>query len=260
VFISLSRRHAAAAVSLALLAACGTPTSSQPAAGVATDLPAVSAPQSQPSLQSQPAQPAAATQKPAAATQSQQPSLVQAPAGALVFQIVPGQSKATFRVREQLAGRDLPNDAVGTTSAVTGQLAIQPDGTLLPDASKITVDITSLATDQSMRDQFIKFNTLQTRQYPTAEFAPTKVQGLPAPLPDSGQYTFKLTGLMTIHGVQKEITWDVTASRDGASLTGTATTAFKFGDFGMTPPKAPAVLSVVDDIRLEASLAASAAA
>jgi polyisoprenoid-binding protein YceI len=253
VFISLSRRHAAAAVSLALLAACGTPTSSQPAAGVATDLPAVSASQSQPSLRSQPAQPAAATQ-------SQQPSLVQAPAGALVFQIVPGQSKATFRVREQLAGRDLPNDAVGTTSAVTGQLAIQPDGTLLPDASKITVDITSLATDQSMRDQFIKFNTLQTRQYPTAEFAPTKVQGLPAPLPDSGQYTFKLTGLMTIHGVQKEITWDVTASRDGASLTGTATTAFKFGDFGMTPPKAPAVLSVVDDIRLEASLAASAAA
>jgi polyisoprenoid-binding protein YceI len=182
-----------------------------------------------------------------------------APAGALVFQITPGQSKATFRVREQLAGRDLPNDAVGSTSSVTGQLAIRPDGTVVSDTSKITVDLTSLATDQSMRDQFIKFNTLQTRQFATAEFVPTKVEGLPTPLPASGQYSFKLTSLMTIHGVQKELTWDVTAQRDGGNVTGTATTEFKFGDFGMTPPKAPAVLSVVDDIRLEVSLAATQA-
>src|SRR5262245_17810390 len=116
--MSSSRRYAAAAVSLALLAACGTPTSGQPAAGVATDLPAVTAPssqQSQQSLQSQPAQsaqPATQAQQPAAAAQSQQPSIAPAPANALVFQIKPGESKATFRVREQLAGRDLPNDAV----------------------------------------------------------------------------------------------------------------------------------------------------
>ena len=54
-----------------------------------------------------------------------------------------------------------------------------------------------------MRDGFIKQNTLQTSQYPTAEFVPTRVEGLPSP-PASGQYTFKLTGLQTIHGVQKE--------------------------------------------------------
>ena len=89
-----------------------------------------------------------------------------------------------------------------------------------------------------MRDGFIKQNTLQTSQYPTAEFVPTRVEGLPS-LPASGQYAFKLTGLQTIHGVQKEVTWDVTATRDGNALNGTATTAFTFGDFGMTRP-APA--------------------
>jgi len=182
------------------------------------------------------------------------------PAGALRFQIVPGQSKATFRVREQLADHPLDSDAVGSTGSVSGQLVLQPNGTIVPDASKIAVDVSSLATDQPLRDNFIKRNTLQAQQYPTAEFVPTKVEGLPSPLPASGQYTFKLTGLLTLHGVQKEVTWDATATRDGSNLTGTATTEFKFGDFGMTPPKAPAVLSVVDNIRLETNLVASATA
>jgi polyisoprenoid-binding protein YceI len=181
------------------------------------------------------------------------------PEGALVFQVVQGQSQAVFRVREQLAGRDLPNDAVGTTSAVSGQLVVQPDGTIDASASKITVDLNSLATDSAMRDNFIKRTTLQTQQFPTAEFVPTEVEGLPSPLPASGEYTFELTGLMTIHGVQQEVTWDVTATRDGTDLTGTATTAFTFGDFGMTPPRAPVVLSVVDDVRLEVNLVASQA-
>jgi polyisoprenoid-binding protein YceI len=182
------------------------------------------------------------------------------PVGALRFQIVPGQSKATFRVREQLANRPLESDAVGSTDSVSGQLVLQPNGTIVSNASKIAVDVSSLATDQPLRDNFIKRSTLQVQQYPTAEFVPTKVEGLPSPLPASGEYTFQLTGLMTLHGVQKGVTWDVTASRDGANLTGTATTQFKFGDFGMTPPKAPAVLSVVDDIRLETNLVASATA
>ncbi|MBI3971959.1 MAG: YceI family protein [Chloroflexi bacterium] len=244
-FESFTRRHAAAILVLPLLAACGAQTQQQ-GARVATDLGVTSA---------QLPQAAATTVTPGAQTAAA--FTAPAPASALVFQIASGQSKATFRVREQLAGRDLPSDAVGTTGAVTGQLVVQPDGTIVKDASKITVDMTSLATDSALRDNFIKRSTLQTQQYPTAEFVPTKVEGLPDPLPASGQYTFKLTGLMTIHRVQKELTWDVTAAREGAKLTGTATTAFTFGDFGMTPPRAPAVLSVVDEIRLEVSLVAS---
>jgi polyisoprenoid-binding protein YceI len=126
----------------------------------------------------------------------------------------------------------------------------------VPGASRIAVDISTLKTDQAQRDNFIKRNTLQVDQYPAAEFVPTKVEGLPSPLPPTGTYPFKLTGLMTIHGVQKEITWDVDAQRDGANLTGTATTQFKFGDFGMDPPRVAVVLSVVDDIRLEVNLVA----
>ena len=256
----IARRTAVFLLALPLLAACGTPAQPQSAGGVADLSVAAPAQQSQAAQAPSLATPSTQTTQSALSTQTTQaqPSLTApAPAAALVFQIASGQSKAAFRVREQLAGRSLPNDAVGTTSNVTGQLVIQPDGTLVADASKITVDMASLATDSGMRDNFIKSNTLNTRQFPTATFVPTKAEGLPNPLPAAGTVSFKLTGLMTVHGVQKEVTWDVTATRGGTSLTGTATTAFKFGDFGMTPPKAPAVLSVVDEIRLEVNLVAN---
>jgi polyisoprenoid-binding protein YceI len=234
VSINFTRRRSAAILALPFLAACSTQAS--PPASPSSEPVAVSTVP-------------AATAATSASTTS--------PAGTLVFRIAQGQSQAIFRVREQLVGRELPNDAVGTTSAVSGQLAIRPDGTVDGASSRITVDLNSLATDSSMRDGFIKQTTLQTSQYPTAEFVPTRVEGLPSPLPASGQYTFKLTGLQTIHGVQKEVTWDVTATRDGNALNGTATTAFTFGDFGMTPPSARSVISVVDSIRLEVALAAT---
>lgn len=257
-FTIVSRRRAVATLALPLLAACGGATQNQ-ASPATSGTGAAVAQGAQPAATTAPSAavaPATAVPAPAAVA----PASAPAQAGALVFQLTPGQSKAIFRVREQLAGRSLPNDAVGTTSAVTGQLAIRPDSTIAPETSKITVDINSLATDSNMRDQFIKSNTLQTRQYPTAEFVVTKIEGLAAPLPASGEHTFKLGGMMTLRGVKKELTWDVTAKRDGANLTGIATTQFKFGDFGMTPPKAASVLSVVDEIRLEVSLVASQAA
>jgi polyisoprenoid-binding protein YceI len=180
-----------------------------------------------------------------------------APASALTFKIAEGESEATFRVREQLANVQLPNDAVGTTTAVSGQLSLRPDGSPVSDASKITVDLRQLRSDSTMRDNFIKQNTLQTNQFPFAEFVPTKAEGLSSPLPASGEHAFKLTGLMTVRGVQKEVTWDVTASRAGPDLEGKATTAVKFGDFGMSPPRVPVVLSIVDEIRLELDLVAT---
>ncbi|CAA9253133.1 MAG: hypothetical protein AVDCRST_MAG77-2201 [uncultured Chloroflexi bacterium] len=180
-------------------------------------------------------------------------------ASPITFKIVADGSMATFRVREQLANLPLPNDAVGTTNAVTGQISFTPAGGLQAEASKVSVDLSTLKSDSGMRDGFIKQNTLQTSQFPTAEFVPTRAEGIPSPLPASGEHTFKLTGPMTVHGVTKEVTWDVTARREGGQLTGKATTAVKFGDFGMAAPRVPLVLSIVDEIRLELDLVASQA-
>ncbi len=264
-----------------LLAACAgaapnaaapalTPTAAAPAANPTGTAAPLAFP-AEPTLAPTPAAPAAtdAPTTPAAPAISEvaaSPAAPTAPAapvaartGAVRFQVVPNQSKAIFRVREQLARLQFPTDAVGSTGKVTGQIVVNPDGSFVSDQSKVTVDLNDLRTDDQLRDGFIKRTTLQTQRFPTAEFIPTQAGGLPSPLPDTGEHTFQVVGRMTVHGVEKEITWDVTARREGQTVTSAATTKFQFGDFGLQRPQVPVVLSIVDEIRLEVQLVAKQA-
>lgn len=161
-------------------------------------------------------------------------------------------SKARYRVREQLAGISFPSDAVGTTEGVTGVVVVNPDGTLDASASKITVDLKTLSSDQQMRDGYIQNRTLETAKYPTLEFVPKKVVGLPAgPLPTTGQAGFQLVGDMTLHGVTSEVTWNVVSTFANDAVAGRATTTLNFETFKMTKPTLARLMSVEDKIELE---------
>jgi polyisoprenoid-binding protein YceI len=167
--------------------------------------------------------------------------------------VAPG-SKANYRVREQLAGFDFPNDAVGATEAITGSLVLRPDGTFDRDRSRITLDLTTLTSDQSMRDNYLRGRTLEVEKFPKAEFVPRRVQGLALPLAAAGQSSFQIVGDLTVHGVTAELTWAVTAALSGDRVTGRATTNFPFSTFGLPIPKLARLLSVDDNIRLELDL------
>lgn len=174
---------------------------------------------------------------------------------------VTSASKATASVREQLVGVNLPSDAVLTATGAAGSFAVNADGSFSAD-SKITFDLTTLASDQRQRDDFVKQSTLQTRQFPTASFVPTKATGLTLPIASGADLKFGLVGKMTIHGVTKDVTFDVVAKRTGNQLTATATAdpTLKFGDFGMNAPSVPVrVVSVTDAIRLVIDLVATTA-
>lgn len=173
---------------------------------------------------------------------------------------VSDRSKATVRVREQLVGVTLPSDAVLTATGGQGAFELNGDGTFAT-ASKITFDLNTISSDSRDRDNFIRNDTLRVRQFPTAEFVPTRTTGLTLPLPASGSFAFKLVGNMTIRGNTKEVTFDVEAVRNGGELTATATAnpSWKFGDFGMTAPSVPfRVVSIVDEIRVAIDLVATA--
>ena len=168
------------------------------------------------------------------------------------LEVVKG-STAAYRVREQLARLNFPNDAVGTTDAITGAIVVQPNGSFAPD-SKITVDLRTLRTDEPKRDAFVRENTLETSRYPQAEFVPRRQKGLATPLPTSGTANFQLIGDMTLHGVTSELTWDVAGTFAAETVTAKATTRFNFAKFKITVPRVFGLLSVDDDIRLEMSL------
>ena len=198
---------------------------------------------------SAPAQPAATT--PAA------PSATGTPApGAWV---VTDRSKATVRVREQLVSLPAPSDAVLVATGAKGAFVLNDDGTFGAD-SRISFDLASLTSDQRDRDNTVKRDPLEVTRFPRAELVPTKATGLALPLPASGEFTFKLTGKMTVHGATKEVTFDVVAKRSGSDLQATATAnpTWKFADFGMSPPSSPLrVVSVVDEIKLVVELVAA---
>lgn len=165
--------------------------------------------------------------------------------------LAPDGNEARYRAQEQLAGQDLPSAAVGATRGVSGAVVLGPDGALVPDQSKITVDLSQLASDRSNRDNFIRSNTLQTSQYPNAVLVPREVRGLPWPLPPTGGAQFELLGDLTVHEVTRPTTWAVQAQFVDRQVSGVANTRVKITDFGMTPPKAGPVLSIEDELGLE---------
>ncbi len=173
------------------------------------------------------------------------------PTAGAKLEIIDGSS-ASYRVTEQLAGVDFPNDAVGTTTKVSGSVAILPDGGIAP-GSKLVIDLTSMASDQNMRDGYIRNRTLETAKFPDAVFVPTEVKGVPKMVPSTGQLGVSLTGNLTIHGVTKPVTFRGIATIDPRSSTvaGRALTTITFSDFGLTKPTLARLMSVEDKITIE---------
>lgn len=167
------------------------------------------------------------------------------------FVPAPTGNEARYRVREQFVGVNLPNDAVGVTSDITGAIVIDAAGRVVADASKLVVDIRGLKSDSDNRDRVIQGRVLETERFPTVDLAIRELRGLAFPLPASGEMTFELLADMTVHGVTKPWTWQVTATPKDGGLAGRATTSFTFGDFGMPVPTSFRLLSVEDNVRLE---------
>ena len=169
----------------------------------------------------------------------------------LVFIVAPNGNEARYRVREQLVGFDLPNDAVGVTKDVAGRIVVGRDGKIVRDSSRIVVRVTSLKSDKTRRDGFVQKNTLETSKYPQVELVPTTFEGLTEAIPAGTSKTFSLVGELTVHGVTHPTTWQVTAHADGSDVVGSAATVFTFKDFGLDQPRVPVLLSVADSIKLE---------
>ncbi|MHB8646454.1 MAG: YceI family protein [Thermomicrobiales bacterium] len=184
-------------------------------------------------------------------------SAAQAPGGATIYTIAGDKSEAKVTVNEKLANLPAPSDAVLTTNAIQGQLFLGAD-TKPVEGAKIMVDLRTLKSDKAQRDNYIRTNTLQADQFPLAVFVVTGVDGWTGPLTEGKQMTFKLLGNMTIHGVTKPVSFDTTAMMQGGAISGTATTNFKFEDFGLTPPSL-SIVKASDLIKLDLNIVANKA-
>jgi polyisoprenoid-binding protein YceI len=185
------------------------------------------------------------------------PGLVGAPLAApvaadtVLLTVAEEGNEARYRVREQLARLDFPNDAVGSTSTIWGSLMVSTQGEIIPGSSRFVIRLTDLASDSDRRDNYLRRNTLQTDNFPDAVFVPTGFRDLPSPLPTSGEARFLLDGELTIRDATRPVTWEVGAAFENGAVIGRAETRFTFEDLQLEVPRVGSVLSIRDDIRLE---------
>jgi polyisoprenoid-binding protein YceI len=177
------------------------------------------------------------------------------PASAIRFTVASTGNSARYRIREQLMGKDLPNDAIAETTEITGVLAIDSSGAVIPSQSRFTVATSALKSDSDRRDGYVRGRILETTTHPTVTLVPKTVRGLPANAAATanaaGPVTFDLVADLTVRGVTRPTTWRVTATQKDGRVTGTASTKFTFTDFDLPRPRVPIVLSVADSIGLE---------
>lgn len=135
-------------------------------------------------------------------------------------------SVAGYRVKEVLFGQDA--EAVGRTSAVTGSLEIV--GTTVT-AAEVTVDMTSVTSDESRRDGQFRNRIMDTATYPTATFVLTEPIELGEVPGEGGEISVVAAGELTLRGVTRVVSFDITARRGAASIDASAAIPIDFDDF-----------------------------
>ena len=176
---------------------------------------------------------------------------------AQTFVVLSDRSEAAYFVDEELASIGLPSTAKGSTTAITGTFYVGSDSISLDTSqtSVFTVDLTTLTSDEDRRDNRVQ-QALETGTFPTATFTVISVTGYDPAIPDGQEQTMQMTGTLDLHGVQKDVTWELKAIREANVITGLATVNFLFSDFNITPPNIAGFVSVQDDATLQMQIVA----
>ncbi len=161
-------------------------------------------------------------------------------------------SQAGYRVREKLASLPAQSDAVGRTTAVTGQVTISNEGGAhRAKNANITVDVSQLKSNEDRRDNRIRTIGLETGKHPQATFAAAGPIDIPQEAVEGKVVTVQAEGDMTMHGVTKKISMPLEVQRNGDKIRIVGNYDFSWADFGMTAPSLPPFVSVTGNPKLE---------
>jgi polyisoprenoid-binding protein YceI len=162
-----------------------------------------------------------------------------------------GSSFVGYRVNEQLAFLNNPNQAVGRTTAVTGTMEVAGDTV---EQVRIEADLTQLTSDEPRRDNAIRQRGLESERYPTAtlelaepiQLASTPVQG--------EEVRGQGKGRLTVHGVTREVDLDLQGRWNGSTIQVVGQLPVKMSDFQIQAPRFGPVVSIEDSLAVDLNL------
>jgi len=160
------------------------------------------------------------------------------------WRVVPGPAEeattAGYRVEEKVAGGLVSDTATGRTGDVTGSVTVAGSQVT---AAHLTVNMTTLKSDKSLRDTVLKTNAIQTTQYPTAAFTLTDPIALPQFTPGK-VYRLDAHGTLLLHGVSKSVIVALRCQQTNTGFVLLADVPIVMADYAIKPPSIAGVVSV----------------
>lgn len=229
----------AAAVLLLWIAACAPVSTPSPTATLAPTPTQAAAPTPTLTAAVEPTATAAAQEDPAN------------PPVLATFLVVPAETVVSYAVDETFLNQNNRlATAIGKTSQVSGQLVVDLNNPNDIQFSEFTVDISTLTSDSSRRDNAIRRQWLESASFPIAKYTVTGLTGFPENPQEGQELVFQMNGELTVKEATRPLTWDVKAVKNGNRLTGQATTFIMMQDWGVPPPNIAGVLIVKDGVTL----------
>jgi polyisoprenoid-binding protein YceI len=113
-------------------------------------------------------------------------------------------------------------------------------------AVDVTVDMTTLQSDDDRRDGQLRRQSIETDRFPTSTFRLTSPIELGAVPADGSSISATATGELTLHGVTKAVEVPIQATLAGDVVTVTGQIEILFADYDIDRPTSFLVLSIED--------------
>ena len=170
--------------------------------------------------------------------------------------VVAEGSEAGYRVREKLARLPAQSDAVGRTTAVSGEMTVAAsgDGFVARDL-RMEVDLTQLRSDESRRDNRIRTQGLESDRFPKATFASAAGVAVPADAATGREFDADVEGDLTLHGVTRRVKIPVKGRLNGETLEVAGSLRFPMSMFAIDPPNIGGFVTVDPDATMEFKIA-----
>jgi polyisoprenoid-binding protein YceI len=139
-------------------------------------------------------------------------------------------SLAGYRVREDFLGPG--NTMVGRTSAVTGQFVIAHNEVT---GASLRVDLSTVTANGTAQPQYAKI--LDTARFPAATFTLTKPIVVGSGLVMNKTFRVQATGLLTMHGITRPVTFEATARYSGSRIEAAGSIPVLLPDWNIHTPQ-----------------------
>lgn len=175
----------------------------------------------------------------------------------VIFIIDQAASEARFSLDELLRGN--PTTVVGITDQVAGEIGVDFSNPANSQIGVIQVNARTLVTDNNYRNRAMQNEILDTADFEFISFTPTAVEGVPVSINFGEEYTFSISGDLTIRDFTNATTFEakVTAISE-SELRGYASTTVARADYDLQIPSVPSVADVDEQVLVEIEFTAFA--